>query len=130
MQPATHVDRGRHAETLAAAFLALRGYTILERNFRSSRLEIDLIARLGRVLAIVEVKYRAAMRCGGALPAVTRRKQLDLETAAVGYLRVKGLTEVCVRFDVVTLEPAKGEGAALVVRHIPGAFTASGRYRM
>ena len=30
MQPASHVDRGRHAETLAAAFLALRGYEILD----------------------------------------------------------------------------------------------------
>jgi putative endonuclease len=129
MQPASHVDRGRHAEALAAAFLALRGYEILERNFRYSRLEIDLIARCDSVLAIVEVKYRAYGHQRAAL-AVTPQKQRDLETATVGYMKVKGLTGVRVRFDVVTLEPLPGEGAALVVRHIQSAFTATGRYRM
>lgn len=129
MQPASHVDRGRHAEALAAAFLALRGYEILERNFRFSRLEIDLIARLGPVLAIVEVKYRAYGHQSAAL-AVTPQKQRDLETATVGYLKVRGLTGARVRFDVVTLEPLPGESAALVVRHIQSAFNATGRYRM
>ncbi len=129
MHPASHVARGRHAEALAAAFLALQGYEILERNFRSSRLEIDLIARLGQVLAIVEVKYRASGRHGGAAPAVTAQKQRDIETATVGYLRARGLAGLRVRFDVVTLEPALGEPAALVVRHIPNAFGATGRYR-
>ena len=129
MQPASHVSRGRHAEALAAAFLALRGYEILARNFRYSRLEIDLIARQGPVLAIVEVKYRAGGHERAAL-AVTPQKQRDLETAAVGYLKVTGMTGVGVRFDVVTLEPMQGEGRGLVVRHLPGAFGATGRYRM
>ena len=125
----SHVDRGRYAEILAASFLALRGYRILERNFRYSRLEIDLVAAKGRLVAIVEVKYRARRGHGGAVGAVNAAKRRDLETAAVGYLQTHGLSGVAVRFDVVTIEPVDGDGNALVVRHIPGAFRASGRYR-
>ena len=66
---------------------------------------------------------------GGASAAVGRAKQRDIETAAVGYLRVRGLTGLRVRFDVVTVEPANGDSSTLVVRHLPGAFQASGRYR-
>jgi len=129
MDSPSHVERGRQAETIAAAFLALRGYRILERNWRYSRLEIDLIASRGKLLAVVEVKYRDRPRLGGAPAAVTPAKQRDIETAAVGYLRVKGLRGVNVRFDVVVIEPAPGSGAVLVVRHLPGAFPATGRYR-
>ena len=126
----THVERGRYAEAMAAAFLSLRGYRVVERNFRYSRLEIDLIARRGSLLAVVEVKYRATLRKGGARAAVGATKQRDLETAAVGYLRVRGLTGIVVRFDVVTVEPVDGDGAGVILRHFPGAFGASGRYRV
>jgi len=125
----SHVERGRWAETMAAAFLSLRGYRILDRNFRYSRLEIDLVASRDTILAIVEVKYRESPRRGGASAAVGRTKQRDLETASVGYLAVRGLTGFRVRFDVVTVEAVAGEGAAVVVRHLPGAFQATGRYR-
>jgi putative endonuclease len=126
----THVERGKYAEAMAAAFLSLRGYRIVERNFRYSRLEIDLIARKDSLLAVVEVKYRAARRKGGARAAVGSTKQRDLETAAVGYLRIRGLGRMVVRFDVVTVEPVAGRGAGMILRHFPGAFGASGRYRL
>ncbi len=125
----THVERGRHAETIAASFLSLNGYHILARNFRSSRLEIDLIARgAGGLIAIIEVKYRRRSLKGGAIGAVGITKQRDIETATVGFLRSRGLSGVRVRFDVVVIE---GEGpSALRIRHLPGAFQASGRYRL
>jgi len=130
MHGTTHVERGRHAETLAAAALALQGYEILERNFRYSRLEIDLIARRGDLLVFVEVKFRERPRKGGAVGAVTREKRLDVETAAVGYVKMKELRGARIRFDVIAVEPARGSGASILIRHIPGAFRASGRYRM
>ncbi len=130
MKDGSHVERGRHAESLAAAFLALRGYAILERNFRYSRLEVDLVARRDRTVVFVEVKFRERPRLGGAVGAVNRQKQLDIETAAVGYLRVRELRAVKVRFDVVVIEPAPGRSGALLVRHLPNAFPASGRYRL
>lgn len=126
MPDPTHVDRGRHAEDIAAAYLALNGYAVLDRNFRFSRLEIDLVARKENVLAVVEVKFRRRFQKGGALGAVGPRKQRDLETAAVGYLRVREVGPVRVRFDVIALEAGE---AGLTLRHVKNAFPATGRYR-
>jgi len=127
----SHVERGRWGEDLAAAYLALTGYRILERNFRYSRLEIDILARRGNVLAVVEVKFRRRNRLGGARGAVGPSKQRDLETAVVGYLRTRGrdLPGMAVRFDVITLE-LEPDDAGLVVKHLRNAFPATGRYRM
>jgi len=127
--PLSHVERGRHGETLAAAFLELRGYTVIERNLRFGRLEIDLVARCSNLIVFVEVKYRGNRRGGGAGAAVGTGKQRDVETAAVGYLKRRGWTRVAVRFDVVTIEAPAHDGAALVLRHLEAAFPATGRYR-
>jgi putative endonuclease len=53
--------RGRRAEWLAAWWLRLKGYRILARDLRTPVGEIDLIARRGRVLALVEVKARPSL---------------------------------------------------------------------
>lgn len=49
---------GRRGETLAAIWLLLRGWTILGRRVRTPVGEVDLIARRGRTLAFIEVKWR------------------------------------------------------------------------
>ena len=60
---------GQKAETLAALWLRLKGYRILARRFRAPPGEIDLVARRGRVLALVEVKARADLAAGKVLCA-------------------------------------------------------------
>ena len=126
---ASTIDDGRHAETMAAAFLCLNGYVVTDRNVRFGPLEIDLVARRGNVLAVVEVKYRRRGMLGGAGGAVGLSKQRYLETAAVRFLRSRGLAGVRVRFDVVLIEPASG-GNVMTVRHIENAFSATGRYAL
>jgi len=123
---ASQVERGRWAETIAAYYLRLQGYTVLDRNVRVGHLEIDLVARKGRLLCVVEVKYRATPGHGGAAGAVGVRKQRDLETAALTHMRRAGLRG-SLRFDVITVT-AEGE-QGLKVTHLPGAFRATGRYR-
>src|SRR5438876_11445110 len=66
---------GEEGERAAARFLEARGYRILERNYRTRRGEIDLIAEDGRVLVFVEVKVRLDARCGGPAAAITRANQ-------------------------------------------------------
>ncbi len=51
---------GRKGEDLAAEYLSSKGYRILERNWRWSRAEADIIAMDGEVLVFVEVKTRTS----------------------------------------------------------------------
>ena len=51
-------QRGRRAENIAAMFLRLKGYTILDRRCRTPFGEIDIIARRGKTIVFVEVKAR------------------------------------------------------------------------
>jgi putative endonuclease len=118
---------GRTGESIAAGFLELQGYRIVERNYRFGHLEIDLLARKGRLLAVVEVRYRSRSSRATAAATVGPAKQRDLETAAVGYIRMRGLRDLAIRFDVVAIDATADQ---LVLRHIPGAFPASGRYRL
>jgi len=121
------IDRGRHAEAMAASFLLLQGYEIAARNVRLGPLEIDLVARRGDVLAIVEVKFRQKSVLGGAGGSVGSTKVRHLETAAVRFVRARGLHGVRIRFDVVLIESGADENT-LVFRHIKSAFSATGRY--
>ena len=51
--------RGRRAETLAAWYLRFKGWRIVAQRVRTPRGEVDLVARRGRTVAFVEVKWRA-----------------------------------------------------------------------
>lgn len=53
--------QGRRGETLAAWYLRLKGWRILARRVKTPRGEIDLIARRGKIVAFVEVKWRASV---------------------------------------------------------------------
>ncbi len=101
----TNQEKGARGEDIAAAYLEGKGYTVLERNFRAKRGEIDLICRHiqhGRpVLVFVEVKMRRGVAFGRPEEAVDARKQVRMEAAAEAYLHTRGLGEVNCRFDVV-----------------------------
>lgn len=73
---------GQKAEIAAAGYLEMRGYEILERNFRRPRCEIDIIARKDSVIYFVEVKYRVNDDQGGGLEAITATKLRQMQFAA------------------------------------------------
>ena len=96
--------RGHWAEAACAVALMLRGYRILGRRVRSPVGEIDIVARRGAVLAIVEVKARPDS--AAAAEAVTPRQRERLIRAA-GWV-VAGrpdLAAMQVRFDVMLVTP-------------------------
>ena len=97
---------GLYYETQAAAFLEKQGYQILERNFLCPAGEIDLIAKEGEYLCVVEVKYRSERETGTPEEAVDAKKQKRISKAALFYLMKRGLgdTTPC-RFDVVGIRP-------------------------
>ncbi len=109
------VGRGRAAESAAATWLAARGYQILATNYATPAGEIDVIARDRDTLCFLEVKARLDNRCGPAIAAVTRRKQLRLARAAVLYLAKTDWPGPC-RFDVLGMEPAQTGWAFTLIR--------------
>lgn len=76
----THI--GRRAEAAAAMYLDMRGYSIIERNFRRPRCEIDIIASKDDVVYLVEVKYRRSDDQGGGLEAITASKLKQMRFAS------------------------------------------------
>ena len=91
-------------EEMAAAYLSENGYEVLTRNYRDRQGEIDIIARDGRYLVFIEVKYRKDDRNGSPAEAVTAGKQKKIIRTARHYLYAHGLgdTQPC-RFDVIAI---------------------------
>jgi putative endonuclease len=118
----THQE-GRKGEERAASYLRLKGYKILERNYRVPSGEIDLIAKKSDTLVFVEVKMRRNLKQGTPLEAVSPRKVKRLAAAAALYLAQNQREGVCCRFDVVTLGPERNWLGFLKVRHVKNAFS-------
>jgi putative endonuclease len=91
---------------LAAQALTSRGYRILERNFRCSYGEIDLVAEDGHDLVFVEVKTRRGTIYGRPEEAVTLRKQRKLREVAIYYLDLHDYAERSWRIDIVAVQLA------------------------
>src|SRR5690606_35345744 len=98
---AAHNEFGAHAERLAAAHLECNGWTILHRNWRFGRREIDLVARRGRTVAFVEVKASAHVRHGHPLERIDWRKRRDLWIAESGWIQRHGSPREEYRFDAM-----------------------------
>ncbi|MDO4306274.1 MAG: YraN family protein [Eubacteriales bacterium] len=95
-------------EQKAAVYLESRGVKILERNFRCRTGEVDLIAKDGKYLVFIEVKYRLDRGSGSAAEAVSHKKQRVISRVADYYLvsHCKKEDTPC-RFDVVTFDGEK-----------------------
>jgi putative endonuclease len=94
--------KGRVAEGLAALAYLIRGYEILDRRFRASGGEADLIVRRGRLIAFVEVKSRKDDEA--AILAVTPKNRRRLEQAAARYLALRPyFGEFAVRYDIAAV---------------------------
>jgi putative endonuclease len=120
--------RGRLGESLAAAQLERRGYTVVERNYRTRDGELDLIAERGGELVFCEVKTLVARPGGPAagpatpLEAVGRAKRAQVRRVARVWLAAHpGRRWRALRFDVigVLLSP---RGELLELQHVEGAF--------
>jgi len=106
---------GRRAEVLAAAWLMAKGYRILGFRLKTPQAEIDLLAKRGQILAVVEVKRRASLTV--ALEAVHRDQRDRLRRAGVALAaRRPGLAGATVRLDLMALAPGR------LPRHIPDAW--------
>jgi putative endonuclease len=116
---AKHIELGKKGEDLAVSFLELKGYSIIERNWRYRRAEIDIIAKLDDKLVFIEVKTRSTDVFGNPEEAVHLKKQ-DLIARAAGAYILKVQHDWLIRYDVVSiLLFADGTYA---IEHIEDAF--------
>jgi Holliday junction resolvase-like predicted endonuclease len=83
-------ESGRLAEAAVANYLQVRGFKILDRNWRTRSCEIDIVARLDDMVYFIEVKYRGNTRQGEGLAYITPRKRHQMAYAAEVWLLQSG----------------------------------------
>lgn len=107
--------RGHRGEWLAAAALILKGFRIVARRYRTKLGEIDLIARRGDLVLIVEVKVRATLM--EAMEAIAHSSERRIEGAAdLWLMRQPDHAKLSMRFDMVAVLPRRWPV------HVPNIF--------
>ncbi len=115
---AEHNELGDKGEFLAGQYLEKKGYTILSRNWRSGKLEIDIIAQMDGFVVFVEVKTRVNNYMGEPEMAVTKKKQSQIIKAADAYFKETDC-QLESRFDIISvILNSKTEE----IKHIEQAF--------
>ena len=93
---------GEKAEAIAQQHISKLGYEILDTNWYYGHLELDIVARDGEELVIVEVKSRSGIRYAHPSEAITNTKIKRIVEAADAYIQEKN-KEMETRFDVITV---------------------------
>lgn len=96
---------GDQGEQLALVHLEAAGLKLLQRNYRCTGGEIDLVMSDGRTLVFVEVRYRRDRSFGGAAASVNTRKQQRLLRAAQHLLQMRpDYRRHPARFDLIAID--------------------------
>ncbi|MEJ2207024.1 MAG: YraN family protein [Gemmatimonadota bacterium] len=112
---------GRWGERHAARFLREKGWSILARNYRFGRREVDLIVRRRDIVAFVEVKTRAGGEFGCPEEAITHLKRREIEAVATHFLARHAPAGLSVRFDAVAIVVDTG-ARTVRIRHVEDAW--------
>jgi len=110
-------ERGIRGENIAALYMEKSGFVILERNYRRTACEVDIIAMEGDTLVFAEVKARSGAGSGYGREAVNRRKQQRIIKGALNYIAENSLDDKFGRFDVAEVDLDSG-----AVDYIRNAF--------
>lgn len=114
VRPAPHL-KGRDAEEAAARSLLANGYRILWQNLRIGPLELDIVAKKGDLVVIVEVRTRGPGSFEGPLASISRAKRRALLRASRGLWRgrLSKMPDVArVRIDVAAVTGSEVEWIA------------------
>ena len=115
---AEHNELGTKGEDTAVEFLKSNGHTILTRNYRHGKAEIDIISTHESFLVFTEVKTRSTDYFGFPEESVDKKKRKKIRRAAEEFMFENKLdTEV--RFDIISITDLNGK---LKVYHIKDAF--------
>jgi putative endonuclease len=97
-----HNETGKNGEDIAYTYLEAQNISILERNWRYKRAEIDIIGMDGKTLIFVEVKTRTDDIISRPENAVDTRKRTLMIKAAIAYMHhIKH--DWAIRFDILSV---------------------------
>ena len=99
---AAHNDTGKWGEDLASKYREEKGYTIVERDWKSGRRDIDIIALDDDVVVFVEVKTRRNRLYGEPEESVDYHKLQNLQQAISHYVKFKHIRQE-IRFDIISI---------------------------
>ena len=113
-------ELGTWGEEQAAEFLIHKGYTILERDWKSGHRDIDIIATNGQVVVFVEVKARRNRIFGEPEDAIDYMKMHNLRAAINHYVKFKNI-RLDIRFDIITVvgTPYMGQAEITHIEDVP-----------
>ena len=113
---------GDLGEDLAADFLQKKGYSVIERNFRFKRAEIDIIAEKEDTLVFVEVKLRKSLSHGHPEDSVDNAKMRLYTDAAEHYLEIINWNRE-IRFDIISITgDIHKELQTMAIKHLQDVF--------
>jgi len=109
---------GQNGENEAALYLEKKGYRIRHRNWKSGKLELDIVAENSEYIVFVEVKTRTRELIILPGEIVPNKKQNLIVYAAEGYIKRYSLDKES-RFDIITIV---SKDNTFEIEHIEGAF--------
>jgi putative endonuclease len=119
--PSAKDELGKRGESIAREYLLSKGYQVLDQNWRWRRKEIDLVARQGVEIVVVEVKTRLENFSAEPYESITMHKIRNIVEVADHWLKYTRTDLEC-RFDVISITVKKDGSHTL--EHFTGAFTA------
>ena len=117
----TDQNTGKLGERIAERFLISRGFSILERNYKTPFGEIDLVTRSNGLIVFLEVKTRISERFGPPVSAITAKKRKHILKNCQFYLKKYGSIEKPCRIDVIAIN-LNSRGKLLELKHIKNAI--------
>ena len=109
---------GQAAEDLASNYLQKQGFTIVARNYRYQRAEVDIIAQKKGLLLFLEVKARSSDQFGYPEAFVTPQQKALIHAAAEDYILAQQWEEA-IRFDIIAVFNRNGQ---MKLTHFEDAF--------
>lgn len=110
---------GAYGEIYTSRYLRIKGYDIIDANYRCRLGEIDIIASDGKYICFVEVKTRAKDALYSAKEAVDYGKQKRITATAQFFLKNSEI-KLQPRFDVA--EVYMEDGRAVSFNYIKNAY--------
>jgi putative endonuclease len=97
------IEKGKWAEDLACNFLEANGHTVLDRNYRFMKAEVDIVAFIPDEIVFVEVRSLKQPLFGRPEETISEKKKKLLYEGAEAWLYERKMERARVRFDVISV---------------------------